>query len=383
MVGVRTITALVALVPLGLCVYSVLTIYPVVRLASLLLEDPPSTAAFWAACACPSLAVLASRLAADFVWPRSLAARGAGRAGMLVFGCVFLALWPCLAYDAAAGSLRLLLPGAGAWLGARERAAGVAIAACAGAAACAGVVKAQLVCVRRFVVPSKKVSRPFTIAHVSDIHVGSRSYSWLSRVVDKVSSLAPDYVVITGDLTDTRGLEPRDLLPLERLTSRIFVTLGNHDFWSGEERVVNALSKLRAKVTVLRNSLSWKGPVQFMGIDDVEYTADFNRIFDALAGLRQFDSSKFTVVLHHRPHNGGIQHVSDSHSVDMFLAGHTHGGQLYPLKFFIKLAFWHISGLLHTDSFFAYTSPGTGTWGPPLRLCDQNTIALFTVTPVE
>ncbi len=42
------------------------------------------------------------------------------------------------------------------------------------------------------------------IAHISDLHCGSRYHipSLATRVIDELNELAPDIVVVTGDLTD-------------------------------------------------------------------------------------------------------------------------------------------------------------------------------------
>jgi predicted MPP superfamily phosphohydrolase len=54
--------------------------------------------------------------------------------------------------------------------------------------------------------------------------------------------------------------------------------------------------------------------------------------------------------------------------VDLQLSGHTHGGQMFPLMFFVKLQQPVIRGLAHITGVRVYTSRGTGYWGPPLRL---------------
>ena len=43
-----------------------------------------------------------------------------------------------------------------------------------------------------------------TIAHISDLHVGSQYFisNLLTRTIEEINDLAPDMVVVTGDLTD-------------------------------------------------------------------------------------------------------------------------------------------------------------------------------------
>ena len=55
--------------------------------------------------------------------------------------------------------------------------------------------------------------------------------------------------------------------------------------------------------------------------------------------------------------------------VDLVLSGHTHGGQIYPFRFLVRLQQPYISGLhQHTKDLQIYVNKGTGFWGPPMRL---------------
>ncbi|KAH3758227.1 3',5'-cyclic adenosine monophosphate phosphodiesterase CpdA [Pelomyxa schiedti] len=304
---------------------------------------------------------------------RCEAARYFMRFSAQVFGFLLLSLWPCLAYEivlAAAGEDHV-----------NELAAGISILALVSVVFVIGLVNGRALVVRRFTIKSSKVRTTTTIAHISDLHIGSRSASWCSKVVDKVNSLHPDYVVITGDLVDTAKLRARDLKAIERISVPVLICLGNHDFWVKEGELENLLPGIADdessnKPIILRDSiLSDSGKdeeVQFLGIDDVERASEFNLRYDALAASSQFDSSKFTVLLHHRPHNAGVTHVAKTAKVDLFLSGHTHAGQMYPMNFLVMIAFRHVSGFFRKDSTSFYVSPGTGTWGPAVRLWGES-----------
>ena len=59
----------------------------------------------------------------------------------------------------------------------------------------------------------------------------------------------------------------------------------------------------------------------------------------------------------------------ESSNVDLMLSGHTHGGQLYPFRLFVKLQQPYIAGLYsHNENLQIYVNRGTGYWGPPMRL---------------
>src|SRR5258707_12593419 len=92
----------------------------------------------------------------------------------------------------------------------------------------------------------------FTIAQISDIHIGKTiKRDFVAAIVDRVNRLEADMIAITGDVVD--GSVP-DLAhhtePLARLESRhgtYFVT-GNHEYYSGADAWIRELERLGAKV---------------------------------------------------------------------------------------------------------------------------------------
>ena len=74
----------------------------------------------------------------------------------------------------------------------------------------------------------------FTIAQISDIHVGATIRSgYVQAIVDRVNSLDADMVAVTGDLVDGSVAELSDhVAPLQGLVSRhgTFFVTGNHEF---------------------------------------------------------------------------------------------------------------------------------------------------------
>ncbi len=87
---------------------------------------------------------------------------------------------------------------------------------------------------------------------------------------------------------------------------------------------------------------------------------DFDK---ALAGR---DPSRAVVLLAHQP----IQaHDAAKHGVDLQLSGHTHGGQLAPFNYVVRLAQQPVvSGLGEVDGMPVYVTNGAGFWGPPVRV---------------
>jgi predicted MPP superfamily phosphohydrolase len=54
--------------------------------------------------------------------------------------------------------------------------------------------------------------------------------------------------------------------------------------------------------------------------------------------------------------------------VDLMLAGHTHGGQIWPFGYLVKKRFPLFEGCYDLGESTAIVSRGMGTWGPRMRL---------------
>lgn len=66
-------------------------------------------------------------------------------------------------------------------------------------------------------------------------------------------------------------------------------------------------------------------------------------------------------------HQPKAVHEAVRHGVDLQLSGHTHGGQLWPLRWLLHAGQPVVDGLRRVGDTFIYVSRGTGH-GPPMRL---------------
>ncbi|HTD05040.1 metallophosphoesterase [Undibacterium sp.] len=213
----------------------------------------------------------------------------------------------------------------------------------------------------------------FTIAQISDIHVGATiKRRYLSAIVDKVNSLNADMVAVTGDLVDGRVAELKShTAPLKRLHSRhgtYFVT-GNHEYYSGALPWIEELRRLG--LTVLLNehvTLQHEGhAVVVAGVTD--YSAGHfhaEHSSDPAAALRGApQDAAVKLLLAHQPRSSFKAAEEGYH---LQLSGHTHGGQFFPWNFFVRFQQPFTAGLHKIKNLWVYTSRGTGYWGPPKRL---------------
>ena len=237
------------------------------------------------------------------------------------------------------------------------------------------IVNAHRIVVRRIELSSPKLDRAVRLAQVSDIHVGSRGPGFLPRIVRQVNALAPDAVFVTGDLIDLMQLPADALDAVGAFAAPAFFATGNHERYIGSDAVCTRLEALG--VTVLRDSeIEW-GTMRIIGIDDAESRDQVARVLDRI-GTARSDESPFTVLMYHRP--DGVEDAVRA-GVDLMLCGHTHNGQIVPFDRIVKRYFPRIAGRYDVGGMMLHVSPGTGTWGPTMRLGSSNEITVFELAP--
>lgn len=95
----------------------------------------------------------------------------------------------------------------------------------------------------------------YTIVHLTDVHIGRiLGARFAAEVVAKVNALAPDLIVITGDLVDGRLDELRPHVePLRALRARhgVFAVTGNHEYYWNAAAWLEHLRSLGLRI--LRN----------------------------------------------------------------------------------------------------------------------------------
>jgi predicted MPP superfamily phosphohydrolase len=92
------------------------------------------------------------------------------------------------------------------------------------------------------------------------------------------------------------------------------------------------------------------------------------------------DESKATIVLSHQPKSIALV---ENRRCDLMLSGHTHGGQIFPFGWLVKLDQPYLSGLHeHLPGQQIFVSRGTGYWGPPLRVLAPSEISRIVITRV-
>ncbi|MEA3330180.1 MAG: metallophosphoesterase, partial [Campylobacterota bacterium] len=228
----------------------------------------------------------------------------------------------------------------------------------------------------------KNLFKPYKIVQLSDIHIGGLiDENFIKSTVQKVNDLNPDLVVITGDLVDidiSRATKAVDALKGFNSKYGTFFVVGNHEYFHDIDKIIAKVKSLGIRVLENENIYIGKEGEGFnlVGVYDI-----FGyRTLHHMPELEQALSNKKdapTILLAHQPKY--IEEVKGG--VDLILSGHTHGGQLYPFKFLVKLQQPYISGLhQHTKDLQIYVNRGTGFWGPPMRLGSTSEITEITIS---
>lgn len=210
----------------------------------------------------------------------------------------------------------------------------------------------------------------FRIVHLSDFHLGipSRGSSAVERAVDWARRLAPDLVVVTGDLLSRPRAERRLRELLERVRP-CYVVLGNHDIAHSRDpfsRSAGLVDLSPARLLVDEaETLALRGRrVQLVGVDPRSY-----RQGRARPWLLAEPAADLRILLCHYP---TILPRLPRGSFDVVLAGHMHDGQIaLPLpRRKVLLAHpraAYASGLYVRNGISMHVSPGLGTTFVPLR----------------
>ncbi|MDQ3340293.1 MAG: metallophosphoesterase [Myxococcota bacterium] len=254
------------------------------------------------------------------------------------------------------------------------RVTGGTAAAVAGASVARGMIEArgehEVVDVEITLPKLPKALDGFTIVQLTDLHVGlTIDRHFVQRVVDKANKLSPDLVALTGDFVDGKVADlHEEIAPLAGLRAKhgVFAVTGNHEYYSGVEPWVTQISTLG--VRYLRNERVVIGDAnasfELAGVEDHNATGKHKE--DLAAATLGRDPNRALVLLAHQPRQ--VKRAA-LHGVDLQLSGHTHGGQIWPWHYIVKLQQGGLlAGRYQHQATQLYVSRGCGYWGPPVRV---------------
>ena len=228
-------------------------------------------------------------------------------------------------------------------------------------------------------IANSKLKTPLNIVHLSDLHLNvMTSPKWLERVIDQVNKLEADIIVITGDMVDDTFSNVGKLAPaMRRLDAKmgIYAVTGNHENYMGLDHFRKFCDS--ADIMVADNKLvAVTDNINMLGLDDKMVKAGGSIEETTRDLLASGNGDSYNIMLIHQP--VGFQKAAKL-GIDLQLSGHTHKGQVLPFNFFINFFYRYSYGLYTLGNSHIYTSSGTGTWGPPMRLGSNSEIVRIQV----
>lgn len=221
------------------------------------------------------------------------------------------------------------------------------------------------------------------VALITDTHYGPLDRArWSARVCETVNTLDADVVCHTGDIADgtaeRRRAQAAPLGTVQATRARVYVT-GNHEYYSEAQGWVDLMGELGWEPLRNRHLLLERGgdTLVVAGVDDV--TAESSGLAGHRAhldgALNGADPDLPVLLLAHQPK---FVDRAAAAGIDLQLSGHTHGGQIWPFHYLVRLDQPALAGLTHHGArTLLYTSRGTGFWGPPFRVFAPSEITLL------
>ncbi len=227
---------------------------------------------------------------------------------------------------------------------------------------------------------------PVRVVQIADLHVERNSFRE-NDVIRRVNALQPDIIVLTGDyLNLSRLSDPVAVEHFRWFASQLEAPYGIYAARGTVEPTPESMARL-----VQGTGLVWleqetvtvhvRGqPVVLAGVAcSHEPELDAVRLAETLDGI---PASAFTILLYHSP---DLVREATGHQVDLYLAGHTHGGQIRlpfygPLVTFSRYGRRYASGLFQEGGTTMVVSRGLGFEGmglPRVRfLCRPEIVSL-------
>jgi predicted MPP superfamily phosphohydrolase len=230
----------------------------------------------------------------------------------------------------------------------------------------------------------------FRIVQIADLQADGRTKGdKLQAYVDRVNQLKPDLILFAGDLV-TSGTDyvETGAEAMGKMESRygIYACLGDHDFFSNRQMVAASLQK--NGVTVLDNvaAIVPVGPsfISIAGITNVY--ARPRPTPDALEAIeQQRPDAPVDIFLTHQP-SPAIVDYATAKGYDLFVAGHTHGGQIvFPLPGFLltgsSFETRYVTGFYDVGRMLASITNGLGLTLAPIRYHAPAEVTLILLRP--
>ena len=251
-----------------------------------------------------------------------------------------------------------------------------------------GTVNMQTIKPEYHIYTSEKLSAEHTFVYLADLHVGSaQNFSTTEKTVAKIKSSGAEFVVLCGDITDdytTKDEMVKTFALFRNFGVPVYYVYGNHDrqgyaeYAHGRQYTPEELEQAITSngITILKDEFVQLSPdLLILGREDYsekEGRADISTFVNPAP-------SSYLIVADHQP-NGFKEHAS--FGADLQISGHTHAGQLFPLRFFYSLAA-PVYGDYEEQGAVMNVSAGACGWRMPFRTEAHCNYEVVTLKPVD
>ena len=247
------------------------------------------------------------------------------------------------------------------------------IRACVLAILVVGSYRALVPAYRPITVETDKIEADTTIAFLSDTHFSPLLSHWFVKgMVRRLQSIGADAVIFGGDLIDAHlsfVLRDKAYVHLKDISAPlgVYAVYGNHDYFDSD---LTAMARAFQPIRFLCNETAVLGRhLALTGLSDY--------IHEPTLSMPPADPTCFHIVVDHEP----LRIASAARKgYDMYLAGHTHGGQFFPENIVTRRMYTLCYGIRRYGNLLAVVTSGYGFWGTPFRTGPRPEIVVIHLT---
>ena len=193
--------------------------------------------------------------------------------------------------------------------------------------------------VSHFTVQSSKISEPFRIVLISDLHEHQFGRG-NEKLAEKIREQSPDLIIIDGDMINGDSENADTAVELVRAlkeTAPVYYSFGNHEYSYMEAGHEDLTEELEAAGAVVLNyqsiDIDVKGnPVRLGGLYEYGFETGMQSEEEnerAVPYLEEYaDTDRYLIMCAHRPESFYPWDMADQWGIDLVLSGHLHGGQV-------------------------------------------------------
>ena len=183
-------------------------------------------------------------------------------------------------------------------------------------------------------------------------------------------------MVITGDIIDTKvKFIKQQLEILNTLKTKVYYISGNHDLFYGLNDLKNELFNFVFMDNNCKEFIYKNETIHISGLPD-----RFSKFFGIKREeekIKNFLKNSPSIFISHQPKDYKIALESNT---NLFLCGHTHGGQIYPFHYLVRLVQPFLAGIFYKKNTTIYVNKGLGYWGINLRYKANAEITILKLT---